>query len=111
MTLTKFFLRAAVVALVLPGLSSCASAVHMPGTDKSAVFESATEEPHYASEILQIAETKTSKDETAGKHEHSSELPYVCPMHPEVQSDKPGKCPKCGMKLQLREKEKGHEHH
>ncbi len=24
---------------------------------------------------------------------------YVCPMHPEVTSDKPGKCPKCGMKL------------
>ena len=24
---------------------------------------------------------------------------YVCPMHPEVVSDKPGKCPKCGMKL------------
>jgi len=24
---------------------------------------------------------------------------YVCPMHPEVQSDKPGKCPKCGMDL------------
>lgn len=28
---------------------------------------------------------------------------YVCPMHPEVTSDKPGKCPKCGMKLQLKE--------
>jgi len=25
---------------------------------------------------------------------------YSCPMHPEVQSDKPGSCPKCGMKLQ-----------
>jgi FtsP/CotA-like multicopper oxidase with cupredoxin domain len=24
---------------------------------------------------------------------------YVCPMHPEVTSDKPGKCPKCGMAL------------
>ena len=24
---------------------------------------------------------------------------YSCPMHPEVRSDKPGKCPKCGMEL------------
>lgn len=24
---------------------------------------------------------------------------YTCPVHPEVQSSKPGKCPKCGMKL------------
>jgi FtsP/CotA-like multicopper oxidase with cupredoxin domain len=24
---------------------------------------------------------------------------YVCPMHPEVVSDDPGSCPKCGMKL------------
>ena len=24
---------------------------------------------------------------------------YACPMHPEVISDEPGKCPKCGMKL------------
>jgi hypothetical protein len=24
---------------------------------------------------------------------------YTCPMHPEVRSDKPGKCPKCGMDL------------
>ena len=24
---------------------------------------------------------------------------YTCPMHPEVKSDRPGKCPKCGMDL------------
>jgi cytochrome oxidase Cu insertion factor (SCO1/SenC/PrrC family) len=27
---------------------------------------------------------------------------YACPMHPEVTSKRPGKCPKCGMTLRLR---------
>jgi Cu(I)/Ag(I) efflux system membrane fusion protein len=26
---------------------------------------------------------------------------YTCTMHPEVRSDRPGDCPKCGMKLVL----------
>ena len=30
---------------------------------------------------------------------------YKCPMHPEVISNEPGKCPKCGMDLQIVEKE------
>ncbi|NOY73268.1 MAG: hypothetical protein GXP14_13020 [Gammaproteobacteria bacterium] len=30
-------------------------------------------------------------------------IEYVCPMHPEVVSDKPGSCPKCGMFLAPRE--------
>jgi hypothetical protein len=34
-----------------------------------------------------------SKTDTAAK------AVYTCPMHPEVISDKPGKCPKCGMDL------------
>jgi len=25
---------------------------------------------------------------------------YTCPMHPEVDSDTPGRCPHCGMKLE-----------
>lgn len=41
---------------------------------------------------------------------------YICPMHPEVRSDKPGMCPECGMAL-IKEKVKtekergGHEGH
>ncbi|MDP4263676.1 MAG: heavy metal-binding domain-containing protein [Bacteroidota bacterium] len=30
---------------------------------------------------------------------------YTCPMHPDVVSSKPGKCPKCGMDLNLSTKE------
>ena len=36
-------------------------------------------------------ETKKSKKVAA--------IIYTCPMHPEVTSDKPGKCSKCGMDL------------
>lgn len=31
---------------------------------------------------------------------------YTCPMHPEVISDKPGECPKCGMDLILKSEDK-----
>ncbi len=36
---------------------------------------------------------KTSKTDT------KKAVTYTCSMHPEVSSDKPGKCPKCGMDL------------
>ncbi len=29
----------------------------------------------------------------------SAKTLYTCVMHPEIIRDKPGKCPKCGMKL------------
>ena len=36
-----------------------------------------------------------------GGHDHAATTPeqYTCPMHPEVISDQPGNCPKCGMIL------------
>jgi membrane fusion protein, copper/silver efflux system len=33
---------------------------------------------------------------------------YTCPMHPEIISDKPGSCPKCGMNLVLQKAESDH---
>ena len=37
------------------------------------------------------------------EHEMMDEKVYVCPMHPEETSDRPGKCPICGMDLELME--------
>lgn len=39
---------------------------------------------------------RTDAPEAVGK--------YQCPMHPEVRSDEPGRCPVCGMKLVAVEK-------
>lgn len=35
----------------------------------------------------------------ANSHKELIESHYTCSMHSEVQSDKPGNCPKCGMEL------------
>ena len=40
---------------------------------------------------IKMTETKSEKKEAVKT--------YTCSMHPEVISDKPGKCPKCGMEL------------
>ena len=33
------------------------------------------------------------------KLRQAGETSYVCPMHPKATSDKPGRCPDCGMHL------------
>ena len=51
----------------------------------------------------------SAQNQTTGKaktHKQKSEkMKYSCTMHPEVTSDKPGKCAKCGMDLTKTKKE------
>ncbi len=36
---------------------------------------------------------------------------YICPMHPEVRSDRPANCPKCGMALEPQRSQMHHRGH
>jgi hypothetical protein len=54
--------------------------------------------------------TRASGDGGAGEDaglrpKPQSSIVYVCPMHPEVRRSAPGRCPKCGMKLEPRRKD------
>lgn len=58
---------------------------------------------------VKVAEEKKEKTELHNHHDENmsdadttkpeTRTVYRCTMHPEIQSDKPGKCPKCGMTL------------
>lgn len=57
-----------------------------------------------------LSACQQSKDKTEQTQEVNSTSPestarasYTCSMHPEVVSDKPGKCPKCEMDLIVKE--------
>ena len=47
-----------------------------------------------------IAQHQHGQDTQMQESRRSTKEIYSCPMHPEVVSDQPGKCPKCGMKLE-----------
>jgi protein SCO1/2 len=47
----------------------------------------------------------TAKGQAQQESQKKSTARYACPMHPEITSGKPGKCPKCGMDLRLVEDE------
>jgi len=69
---TKIFLFSLGFAALTLAFTSCGSHDKKAATDKT---------------------TDTTKTATA-------KATYACPMDPEVKSDKPGKCPKCGMDLE-----------
>lgn len=59
--------------------------------------------------LLSIATTFTSFAQKAKENSNPKEgtvfYTYSCPIHPDIKSDKPGKCSSCGMDLVLSKKE------
>jgi len=53
---------------------------------------------HHAAAPEHAAHGATPAAQQPGESSDSAAV-YTCPMHPEVTSPVPGKCPKCGMKL------------
>lgn len=49
--------------------------------------------------LLMFSSCKNSSTATGNAKSEQKAVVYTCPMHPDVKSDKPGKCPKCGMDL------------
>ncbi|WP_051359799.1 heavy metal-binding domain-containing protein [Adhaeribacter aquaticus] len=60
----------------------------------------------------QTGTTQTQSPEQTETKQEVAGLTYTCPMHPEVISNEPGKCPKCGMFLEkMGATTEGHEEH
>jgi hypothetical protein len=58
--------------------------------------------------VFAVHPTTVVSDTTKTKKVKPAKVQYTCPMHPDVLSDKPGKCPKpnCGMTLVKKESPK-----
>src|SRR4030095_14618292 len=58
----------------------------------------------------QVGATDLNRPTNEHKHEQEKEKKqkYTCPMHPEVVTEHPGNCPKCGMKLVPMEQKRKH---
>ena len=53
-------------------------------------------------ESVSKAAVEQGKHSIAKTESSAANTIYTCPMHPEVQQDHPGNCPKCGMALELK---------
>ncbi|MBI5838191.1 MAG: hypothetical protein HZB25_13210 [Candidatus Eisenbacteria bacterium] len=78
------------------------AALGAAGCGKKAVDQGAETVAPGGAATIDSARSVAGEAATAAAQADSSAMAYVCPMHPEVTSDKPGRCPKCKMELEER---------
>jgi hypothetical protein len=81
------------VTILVAILTACSGSTSstVPAADSTAKMSADT------TKMVAMDTAKMAMDTT--KSSTASTVKYTCKMHPEVISDKPGKCPKCGMDL------------
>lgn len=87
------------VALIFAA-SSCSSSP----ADSAGTSSATTQKP---TDLAPEPGDMAGMDMHAAGETHSGGHIYQCPMHPEVTSNKPGSCPKCGMTLEHTDKPNG----
>jgi hypothetical protein len=86
-------------AAVPPGTSTIAAAPRS-NTEMQRLRPAATLSGDAFDAPAPASVSEAAKAAQGGGHEgHQATTVYSCPMHPEVTSDQPGTCPKCGMAL------------
>lgn len=66
----------------------------------------------FATALIFSCNSEAKKDIPASEQPNKSvaAVSYVCPMHPEIKSDKPAQCSECGMDLEAVEKKDSVKH-
>jgi hypothetical protein len=92
-------ISAIVVAAGIAGLSltACSKSESEPSQAPSTNQPAKTPAPATNAAAPTAAKTAPDANEAAAKK--AATVQYTCPMHPDVVQDKPGNCPKCGLKL------------